>query len=428
MSILPQLEHDLKNAAERRANHEHHGLAGAQSPLQPRGRGRRLWLAVPAVGLGLLTATIALAASGLLSGSAVKPSGRLTPTVGEGVPAAGGSRLLALRVADPEGGLPWGIRIVHTTRGEVCAQVGRVLEGRLGELGIDGVFNNDGRFHPIPPDVLPTKGPSSANVYCALAGQTFTGSFAGFDRSAAETQDRASAAAGELRAISFGVLGPHALSVTYRARGRSRTDALTQEGAYLIVERAGHRSAAGTFSSEHGIASTLRPSPMGSVTAITYRFDGLVCSDGTGAKVARRCPTAAPAPASTITPTRSLHQQLHLNLRIRRGAIDGAELEFTAPYAVSSAHQLYEVIQPAPPGCGSGGSGFPLERDIKQGQRIRIELLTPFPFTKQCGRTQEIQVRYVNPEGPFARSPHESVIIGATRITEPPGTHLAHEH
>ena len=43
--------------------------------------------------------------------------GRPSANAGIGIPAPGGSRLLALRAPDPQGGLPWGMRLVHTTRG-----------------------------------------------------------------------------------------------------------------------------------------------------------------------------------------------------------------------------------------------------------------------------------------------------------------------
>jgi hypothetical protein len=35
-------------------------------------------------------------------------------------------RLLALCVADPDGSPPWGLRMIKTTRGLMCVQVGRI--------------------------------------------------------------------------------------------------------------------------------------------------------------------------------------------------------------------------------------------------------------------------------------------------------------
>ncbi len=140
------------------------------------------------------------------------------------------------------------MRIVRTTRGEVCEQVGRVQDGQLGELGIDGVFHDDGRFHPMSADVLPETSrvgtrvvddDATASVSCQLAGQVIVGEHLGVDRSAgaADGHERAIPRS-DLRDISFGILGPDAVSVSYREGAADRTDAvLAPIGAYLIVQR-----------------------------------------------------------------------------------------------------------------------------------------------------------------------------------------------
>src|ERR1700726_4250279 len=109
MSIIPQLERDLFEAASRRLSARGDGRGESSGSRRgARGRARRLRLPVLAFGCLLATTTIALAASGvILSGAPVRPEGQLDPNVGEGVPAPGASRLLPLRVPDPEGGLPW---------------------------------------------------------------------------------------------------------------------------------------------------------------------------------------------------------------------------------------------------------------------------------------------------------------------------------
>jgi hypothetical protein len=394
-------------------------------------RHRRLRVAVLVLVLALASATIALAASGLLNGSPVKPRSSLNPRAYEGVPAPGGSRLLALEVPDPEGGPAWGMQIVHTTRGEVCLQVGRLHGGRLGELGIDGAFNDDRRFHPLPPDVLPSDSPTtpSSNGACVLTGQTLSG-LSNIDRNAAITRNYTALLRGDRREVSFGLLGRHALAITYRTQHGAKTDLVAPgTGAYLIVQRVHRPASSGDYSIAYGSLGKRRPSPLGALSAITYKFGGLVCVDGVGAEVTMPCPRPALAPSSTIDPTRSLHQPLRVTLDTRRRSIDSAELEFTAPYSVRSAHQVYEVIEPAPSDCGgNGGSGLPLERDIRQGQRVQIKLDHLFRFAPKCGLMQAIQVRFINPEGPSATSPHESVIVGETTVTEPPGTHPSPIH
>ena len=64
-------------------------------------------------------------------------------------------RVLPLRVADPDGGPPWGLRVARTSRGLLCVEVGRVVGGRIGVLGRDGAFHDDGAFHPFAENYLP---------------------------------------------------------------------------------------------------------------------------------------------------------------------------------------------------------------------------------------------------------------------------------
>jgi hypothetical protein len=156
-------------------------------------------------------------------------------------PIEGAGRLLPLRAADPAGGPPWGMRVVYTTRGLVCVQVGRVYHGQLGQLGIDGAFGDDGRFHALPPDALPDvvggiEGFSFEN--CAAPGDTYAGDIVGLRASAASNPRAGVGAVADRREISFGLLGRHAVSITYRSGSETHTQAvLPGLGAYLIVQR-----------------------------------------------------------------------------------------------------------------------------------------------------------------------------------------------
>lgn len=116
----------------------------AAQPRRVRWR-RRLPLAVALAALSLSAG--AFAAVGLLSDGADVEYLRghaPQPTVGNGtaIPATISD---LLRAEDPAGGLPWGLRTYETTRGLACVQVGRVQEDRLGLIGRDGSFGNDGR-------------------------------------------------------------------------------------------------------------------------------------------------------------------------------------------------------------------------------------------------------------------------------------------
>ena len=167
-------------------------VEGAQPDASQAGRVRRagrghragrLWLLVPAIALLLVTTTIALAATGvILTGTPVPLAGPMSPVVGAGLPLPGQSRLLPLRVPDPSGGLPWGMRVVQTTRGLVCVQIGRVQDGELGELGIDGAYRRRRQIPSVGPGVLPTYaggasegGVTSERGSCVLADGDVTG-------------------------------------------------------------------------------------------------------------------------------------------------------------------------------------------------------------------------------------------------------------
>jgi len=70
--------------------------------------------------------------------------------------------LLGLRIADPDGGPPWGIRLalrqpqsppgLARQQPDVAIQIGRIRDGQMGFIGADGVFHDDGLFHIAGPN------------------------------------------------------------------------------------------------------------------------------------------------------------------------------------------------------------------------------------------------------------------------------------
>jgi hypothetical protein len=142
-----ELEHGLRDAVRRRAH------------LPWYARLRQLSLRHPGLAVlfaALVVATPTVGAVGAVSGwfGQGKPDiyYPASATSGLGKVLTNGDRLLPIRVADPDGGPPWGIRLVHTTRGATCIQVGRVENGQIGALGIDGAWGNDHEFHEIKPN------------------------------------------------------------------------------------------------------------------------------------------------------------------------------------------------------------------------------------------------------------------------------------
>jgi hypothetical protein len=203
-------------------------------------------------------------------------------------------RLLALRVPDPRGGPPWGMRLVTTTQGLLCAQVGRVLHGELGQLGLDGAFHDDGRFHALAPDDLPevrAQGSAGDDADCVAPKETFAGEIDGLDRNAVENPQSNTIALSGRREISYGLLGPHALAVSYRSGTRMFTrPVLGGLGAYLVVLQAKRNRYLGSTGAAPGsdYADDLDPAgPTGALVAITYRYGSTVCRDDGNGAIAR---------------------------------------------------------------------------------------------------------------------------------------------
>jgi hypothetical protein len=412
MSILEQLERDLLEAANRRL------AGGTQAALGPKTRGgwRRMtrgWrLSLIACGCLLASATIALAATGvILAGAPVRPESQPNPAIGQGAPVPGASMLLSLRVPDPEGGLEWGMKVVHTTRGELCIQIGRVQDTQLGQLGIDGVFHDDERFHAMPADILPGsirqgvnggENDATATVSCALTGQAVAGEHRGVDRSAGAANGRESARPrSELRDIYFGLLGPQAVSVTFQA-GRTPVTIPVLEplGAYLIVRRAAPREQVGVGGESIGSEGDLPAYPP--LTAITYRLAGKLCergpvvSPGGRAQVTDPCPAPRWPTVKDLSP-RELHQPLHVQLETRHGLVTGARLNFKAPFAVRSAKQDYTIRIPGvscgrqtfahrrPEEIATGYDEFTLGRDVTKGATVTHRFSAGELFAPMCG-------------------------------------------
>jgi hypothetical protein len=395
-------------------------------------RGRWLAHRVNAVAIALLIvlagAAVALAASGLLSGTPVKePQGVPTFNSGTGVSRAGGGQLLALRIADPEGGLPWGMRLVHTTRGETCVQIGRVQNGQLGQLGIDGAFSDDGRFHPLSVNTLPNYTNGYADLNCLLPGEVMLGNAPSEDRNAEWGVGRNSAAsARQLRAISWGLLGQHAVSVTYQTSAGPRSVAVSPGvGAFMIVQpvrQLPRRITIAGLQSGSVTGHDVGLDPPG--MAITYRFGSFVCSVGALAK-GRRCPAPPPLARSAFLPTRSLRLPVRVMAVAQSHVVCSAaflldpcyraQVQFKAPYAITSAAADYTVMTSS--SCRNATpSSWPIDRDVARGETVRSLSLGEFNCLSD---TFEVEYRNLAARTSSAAPGHESVIVGIGRLGKP---------
>lgn len=430
MSVFPEFERALCEAAERRLAPE--GQPAPASRVRPgRLRGRSLVLAIVAV-LGICT--IALAATGvILTGAPVRPEELQNPNAGIGVSAPGGASGIVATAPDPEGGLPWGLRIVHTTRGETCLQIGRVQNGQLGVLGIDSAFANDGRFHPIPANALPRdvyhntvydQLIASATISCALEGKAVAGEHIGVDRSADPNTKVSQIPRDDLRDLIYGRLGPQAVSVTYQFKDASHTVGVAKNtGAYLIVHGYSLTEQAGSGGEALGTFGDLAPgSPL---SLITYRIAGRVCHRAPTLPPGAVSHLAAPCPFPHFPPSApepALHLPLQVRLATRGRTVNGLSISLIAPFAVTSANEHYTLMMLSQI-CGArthgahGGSLQSIDRNVLRGERIGWHVTEP--SSSGCNRhTLNLEVIYSPGEG-LGRT------IATATIHAPPGTSFA---
>ncbi|MHB1468127.1 MAG: hypothetical protein ACYCU0_06530 [Solirubrobacteraceae bacterium] len=381
-------------------------------------------LGLVASGLALLgAAAVALAATGVLVGSPVRPSHRSPPRSGVGAPIASSARLLPISFPDPKGGLPWGVRSFDTTRGMTCLQIGRLYDGSIGAFA-------HGRFRPfslslpsIPTEAAtPRSGPLTVGG-CHLPGETFSTELSNMPASGYASSSRGKRAPtpkpAEVRWIAFGLLGPSARSATYEFKGRFHTVAVAPgSGVFLIVLPFGpysERLSGGLVGGGvGGGGGPINPgSPKGPVRHFTYDIRGHSCLvSRRGTDTCRRWTSrTAPTP-----PIRRLHQPIHVapeHARFRGGSL---LVTFKAPYAVPSAVSDYQVIAPA--GCYP--SGQTVRRDVRRGEVLHVRL-NYVADRRRCGTTMRVQVIYTpslrNAIGPF--SARGGVIVGEATIPTP---------
>ena len=351
-----------------------------------RSRRRPAWWPLVAIIAPLVLTAAALAASSLLSGAPYDPPwGHQKPQVDLGIPVAGGTRLLPLRVPDPAGGPPWGLRVVRTTRGYECVELGRVVNGQLAVLGQDGWFGDDHRFHPMPPSVFD---PETCGIV-GSAGYALAGSWDTIFASGISVVGGCQypapkwalapklpvCPAGDLRFVAYGVVGPNARAITYTDGGRRETVATVgREGAYLVVRRESRIVGVnGSGAGGPGLAGGGGPGSFPGAIAVVY-------SDG------QRCPSADPGPDTCVlqaftTGLPRVHvKRVPLRVTLDRGRpqVPGtfdAIVRFRAPVAVSSGVLDYG-FSAVNPGVRPSVR-LSLDRNVRRGQDVRWSVSIP---------------------------------------------------
>jgi hypothetical protein len=336
---------------------------------RPRGHHRKAILALVAIAL-LALAAAALAAVGVIrfGAPARSPFALSSPRFGLGSLRPGSARVLSVSSADPAGGPPWGMRVLSTTRGVGCIEVGRVLHGRLGALGEDGAFDDDGRFHEFPArgllggavcanldahgrlfdtvgsDVLPASGDTGDGSCIAPPppGEIIVGPNASRICPAAD-----------VRVLSYGLLGPDARGVTYTLDGHQHTLVpVAPEGAYLIVNgyQRGRR-----LLGEGSSGASITPLPWSSpIETITYS-NGTVChiADTRPGTLAGKCRPPGYVPVTLRRPTHAqVAATIHASIVVapparaaELGTHRAIRVSFTARVAVTKAADAYELVE-----------------------------------------------------------------------------------
>jgi hypothetical protein len=379
-------------------------LAATPSPSPQAGRRRprmrQLVLVIPAL---LIVTAGALAAGGVIRiGAPAEPAGgRLAPLRGGGL-VKGTVRLLGVTAPDPGGGPPWGLRVLSTKRGEGCVQVGRLIDGKLGAIGQDNAFGDDGLFHEFALNstfakhactlldgngrifLNATVGDMPASAWVGYGGGCVPSTATHAERFNENGKPRAVCPQSDERNLYYGLLGPDARSITYRLNGHTHTQATVgAEGAYLLVTRA---SPTQLFNFNAGGTQDIVPVD-GPITELHYR-DGATCHltarSWIGGKDACTPELNVPVgwvPPRTPAPTAAqVRTPLHTRvLRGRRGRYE-ILISFTAPVAVTNARSQYTTRWREPhmyPGAYGGGPLTPTAPAAGQTVTARIGELGP---------------------------------------------------
>jgi hypothetical protein len=317
---------------------------------------------------------------------------------GTGALLGGAVRRLPIAAPDPAGGPPWGMRELSTDRGVGCLQIGRLVDGKLGALGVDHAFGNDGRFHELPTaadlngcELLDADHRLFANVTAdarpasAWAG---TGGLLGgcVPPGAGPYERRATTRVGargarpvpicrqaDLRNIYYGLLGPSAQSITYVLEGHRHTlPTIGPEGAYMFVTRAAPKQLL-----DFANAGTADVVPVdGPVKEIHYRGGAtchLTAKSWIGGRDACTPPLSEPygyAPVGKAPTPAEAAAAVHARLGTDRFGQRTILLSFRVPLTIADGRRAYSIRwrEPGMPAGVYGGTR--IDRDLAAGTTV----------------------------------------------------------
>jgi hypothetical protein len=307
-------------------------------------------------------AVILLGGAAFAAGDALQPPAP-TPTPDSrferGAPVAGSARVLALRVEDPRGGPPWGLRVSRTNRSAACVEVGR----------IDGAS-----FTPAKVPVAPgaTLMGSRAIMICGPAMADGLLVHRGVARFAEGDNW-----------LRFGLLGPQAREARYITDdGQTVTQAVGEGGAYLFVRN----------------VPPARPTK--------EHVDG-VFADGSVKTVAGHHAASGPLPGAEVYPLPGRTRAKVRLVTVRKVRT----VRFRSPVAMTRSDEVFRAYVDSPPGCTPSipGYGQATNRDYARGDRVEI----PIGTRRDCRGTFTVRVRYHSQR---TGNKHE-LLVGIVRFT-----------
>ncbi len=363
------------------------------------------------------------------------------------------------------------MRVIRTTRGLVCLQGGRLVNGQLGGLGSGYAFGGDGRFHPflaedaIDTDGCPAVGSEGAAFLpgppvivaangVALAGENVApGERVHCDLPGEENWGVRCPQA-ELRQVAMGLLGGTASSIEVSTAGSTFTvKPYGPQGAYMIVlpaqPQANASMSSGAYEGPFGDVSN---APGGAVLTVTYEdgFQCLIPFTGSGRQCRAQSASSegapAPSPGDSNTPIEAAYVAAATNLEApllaeaRGGTPDSSttfrparageetagravSVKFRAPVSAPNASTAYVVeLRPRElKGCDTPAVivSQPSSSDITTGQHVQMTV----PLESDCATTYTGRVFLAHSSSVGGESGGEGPLYEVIAVQFGPGGH-----
>lgn len=280
-SYFDQVEQRMGEAVERLSHKPWYVRATRRASRRP-------GLAAVLVGLVIVTPAVGAVTHWYGIGATDHPtSPPYAADFGNAIPRTG--RLLALRVPDPRGGPAWGVKYVKTQHGS-CEVDGRVEDGKLGTLGLDGYWYDDHLFHPIPNNWVGGGCESPRTQGFGFGEIDQSGNLPNQSGSPTRGCNPSSPVKecppGSQRLIMSGNFGPDVATITYREpNGSTRIEHTGLNGAFLLIFPANTRTCRMYFNGRMTKSQECVPSPSRTLDPLSRAITHVRLSDGNSCEV-----------------------------------------------------------------------------------------------------------------------------------------------